>query len=178
MDLSSVIRKALCSFASENRGDAVYARELVSCFVFAHLLCHVQANGPISSPAQIGVEVAVPQRRIPGARRRDPDVCKDVVIWSAPGMVCWDSAGHPTRFPAAVLEWKSLNLKDSAASVRRKLREEYPADCDWLQWFVTASPGSEGYAVLVDSRQTRRHVRVARFSAGGEDVDWLVHPAV
>jgi|SRR5262245_49962615 len=176
MDLSIVIRESLSSFAVESAPPFARERELVSTFVFAHLLRHVRVDGPIASPGQIGIEVAVPQRRKPEARRRDPDVCKDVVIWAAPGMTCWNQAGRPALFPAGILEWKSLNQKDSAASARRKLEREYPADCDWLRWFVSASPGSQGFAVLVDSRWATRRVRVARFSTDREEADWFVHP--
>lgn len=83
MNLEQILREAFDSFAREHQ-DAVprcRERELVSRFAFGHLVPRCRPGTALFHPRQLGIEVAVPQRSGDGVRRQ-PDVCKDLVIWS------------------------------------------------------------------------------------------------
>jgi len=171
--IETQIREAFATLARTHLPSFARERELVSAFVFAHLLPTLAPDRPLREPGQIGIEVAVPQRRDRPHRRRDPDVCKDVVLWDQAGMTCWDGDGRAVHLPRAVIEWKSINRKDAAAISRRKRREEHPADVDWLRWFVQQAPGLEGYAVLADLSVAPRTLQVHRVTAAAEYPSWF-----
>ncbi len=171
--IEAQLREAFASFANTTLPAFAREREIVSGFVLTHLLPTLASGRDLSMPGQIGIEVAVPQRRDRPHKRRDPDVCKDVVLWPASGMTCWDGTGRAVHFPRAVLEWKSVNRKDPPAVARRKRQVEHPADVEWLRWFVRQAPGSEGYAVLVDLSVGSQSVRVHRVTAAAEAPEWF-----
>jgi hypothetical protein len=148
-------------------------REYVSSFVLGHLAPLVRPGAALFDLTQIGIEVAVPQRRTATNRRRHPDVCKDVVIWSDPGMTCWDARGFPSRFPAAVLEWKALNRQDPPAVRARKRAKDRDADRAWLGWFTHTSPDALGFSVLVDSTSSPPSIDVERVAKGVLIRGWL-----
>ena len=175
MTLEQQIRAALSTFASSFAISSPYEREreLVSRFVISHLLPTVQAGAPLFDVGQVGLEVAVPQRRDIPNKRHDPDVCKDVVIWPRPGMVCWDDNGKVVHYPSAVLEWKSINRKDSVAMARKKTTRDRPGDVEWLRSLVLADPSVEGYSALVDLKSSPSSLTVTRVVADGDSPDWF-----
>lgn len=91
---------------------------------------------------QIGIEVAVPQRRGDGVRRQ-PDVCKDLVIWPEPDSTCWNERGQAVRFPAAVVEWKSIDRRERRASRADRMNRQLAYDLEWLGW-LTSQAQTEG----------------------------------
>lgn len=174
--LEEQLREAFSSFARSVIPRYARERELVSTFIFAHPLPTVGPGRVLNAAHQIGIEVAVPQRRDLPNPRRDPDVCKDIVIWPSPGMTCWDEQGRAVHYPLAVLEWKSINLKDRKTTRTRKRVIEHASDVDWLRWYVDAAPGATGYAVLVDLSVPLQPVIVHRLHALGETSEWFISP--
>ena len=175
MTLESQLHEAFVSFAAAALPPYARERELVSAFVFVHLLATLRSGAVISTPGQIGIEVAVPQRRDRPNPRRDPDVCKDVVIWPTPGMVCWDAEGRAVHYPLAVLEWKSINRKDRSSTSRTKRLRDHP-DLEWLRWLVAEAQTAEGYAVLVDVTASPPVCSVHRVTATEDNARWFVAP--
>ena len=171
--IEAQLRDAFTTLTTAHIPSFARERELVSLFVFAHLLPTLASRRPVCVPGQIGIEVAVPQRRDLPNRRRDPDVCKDVVLWDRPGMTCWDGDGRAIHFPRAVIEWKSINRKDPPPTARRKRVLEHPADVEWLRWFVQQAPDLEGYAVLADLSVAPRTLQVHRVTAAAESPHWF-----
>jgi hypothetical protein len=174
MTLEEALLAAFQSFAAAHRAHVLRLREreLVSRFAFGHLLPQCRPGGALFDPRQIGIEVAVPQRSGDGTRRQ-PDVCKDLVIWPGVDGSCWDSAGHPTRFPAAVLEWKSIDRGERPGDRRDKLERQTSADLGWLDWLTSASPTTEGYFALVQPAGTGLSIDVTRVSSGGRQPHWF-----
>jgi hypothetical protein len=74
-------------------------REVVSLYAFEFLASRAGGSG-LRSPAQIGIECAVPQVLANGKRQ----VCKDLVIWPEPRMTVRDEDGRPTRTPSLIVE--------------------------------------------------------------------------
>ena len=146
-------------------------REVVSLYAFGHLLPEMTANG--MDPTQIGIEVAVPQVPRENHRRKDPDVCKDLVIWPEPSMTTWKSESEKGRFPSAILEWKTRNNtlpRSSPDSLDRAFHE----NIDWLQQFANMAPeGWTGYAVSVDLALETPWMRVAKVTHLEVTMDWL-----
>jgi hypothetical protein len=118
-------------------------REVVSLFCFGHLLRHCRPGTFLHDPAQIAIEVAVPQISGQTSLTDKPisknQVCKDIVIWPGPRMTCWDSAGAPTVRPSSILEWKHNESDVSGYDVR------------WLEEFSASNDDFIGYAVCTNS---------------------------
>jgi hypothetical protein len=172
--LEAQLREAFERFASSSIPPFSRERELVSVFVFSHLVATTAPGRSIATAGQIGIEVAVPQRRDLPNPRHDPDVCKDIVIWPKAGMTCWDEEGRAVHLPRAVIEWKSINRKDRPDTARRKREKDHLGDVEWLRSLVNRSPHSEGYAVLVDLSCVPASISVQRVAAGVESPDWFV----
>lgn len=158
--IDSIVRSAAESFAAEVRATGWYGREneAVNLFTFRHLLRECQTGSVLYDPAQIGIEVAVPQ--LPGAHRK-AQVRKDLVIWSKPAMTCWNERREPTVRPMSIIEWK----------VRR--REMSGQDLDWLVEFSRHDRAFVGYAVLAWPRGAASVIRCARISNGIVEPKWL-----
>lgn len=171
--LEAQLKEAFTGIAASGVPPYARERELVSLFVFGYLLPTLYGSAPLHSSAQIGIEVAVPQRQDRPNPRKNPDVCKDLVLWPEPGMVCWDSRGMPTLFPMAIIEWKTVNRKDPRAVARAKRDRAHP-DLEWLRWYVAAAPTAEGYAVTVDLSTRQAGWRVQRVTASAEEPAWFV----
>lgn len=122
-------------------------REVVSLFAFGHLLRHCRPGAFLYDPAQIGIEVAVPQvpeqTSLSGKSTSKGQVCKDVVLWPRPRMTCWDTTGEPTVRPASVVEWKHDEGDVSAY------------DVEWLAEFSAGVEDFVGYAVCTNRRSAR-----------------------
>jgi hypothetical protein len=145
-DIDVLMRMSLSSLTDDISGadwTGRREREVVSLFCFGHLLRHCRPGSFLHDPAQIAIEVAVPQ--VAGqAGRTDKatskgQVCKDIVLWPRPRMTCWD-AGAPIVRPASVIEWKHDEADVSAY------------DVEWLAEFSAGAEDFVGYAVY-----TSRH---------------------
>jgi hypothetical protein len=110
-DLDAAILASLRAFNAALADAAWFGdeRETISLYAFGHLIRECGVGRRLFDPAQVGIEVAVPDTR-PGAHYAT--VWKDIVIWPEPGMTCY--AGRIATFdnlaglPLAVLEWKKL----------------------------------------------------------------------
>ncbi len=166
VSMDDIIRRSLTSFAAEAlasdwRGRR--EREAVSLFAFGHLLREVRAEGALYDPAQITIEFPVPQVTgrdgVPASTKSQ--VCKDLVIWSHPGMTCWDEAGKPTVPPAAILEWKF------------GLPTVYEPDVEWLQAFTKLYPETVGYAITANRPGGGLLLECVRVAEGVAEREWL-----
>jgi hypothetical protein len=158
--LDAVISRSLTGFVrdlAEGNWTGRREREMVSLFVFGHLLREVAPGGFIHDTTQIGIEVPVPQ--VARSAHSKMQVCKDVVIWPKPLMTCWDTDGNPTVGPAAILEWK--------------LDEESRRDIDWLQAFSKQHLHFIGYAVVARPRSGAFILSCARIENGRVAGNWL-----
>lgn len=160
--LESTIRRSLLDMAefvqlTNWRGRE---REAVSLYAFGFLAPRCEPHNLLRKSTQIGLDVAVPQLSGP---RRKKLVCKDLVIWPEPAGTCWDEAGKPTRFPIAILEWKTRTSEIS------KYDEE------WLLEFSKRSFNFVGYAVSLEP-SARTRMTVTRVSHGLALSRWLHFP--
>lgn len=141
-------------------------RELVSLFCFGHLIRRCQPGSVLHDPAQIGIEIAVPQipgqQSLTGKRLSKKQVCKDIVIWREPCQTCWDSSGKPTVRPISVIEWKHNEGPIS----------QY--DTEWLCGFSQKSEDFVGYAVRTDQGAGRKiSLSCTRVFRGKQFDEWL-----
>lgn len=147
VELNGIIREGLLEFSGNIRGgrwSGRREREAVSYFAFRHLAPRCSRGAFLHHPAQIAVEVAVPQldertiTHLTGRPTTKTQVCKDLVIWPKPGMTCWDVNGQPTVYPASILEWKfgGITLFDY--------------DMRWLLAYSTGHPSFVGYTIQID----------------------------
>ena len=156
--LDKIIRFALEAFHREvlSAGWFGREREAISLFAFRHLLAHVRPGSVLFDPAQIAIEVAVPQ--IPGPKRK-AQVCKDLVIWREPASTCWFQPGRADDLPLSVLEWKH--------------RRSVPAaeDVGWLRAFSAGKRGFIGFAIAFNLRA--RRLSACRVELGQTYPAWL-----
>ena len=161
-ELNLVIRRSLKDLARDvcdSNGWFGREREVVSRYVFGHLLRYCKEGHVLHDPTQIVFESAVPQ--IPGPNRKAL-VCKDVVIWPEPGMTCWDEERKPVRYPLAIIEWKANKTRVSRY------------DVDWLRAFSQDLDDFVGYAVCLDLEQRRFKLSCTRVYRGKAEAGWLV----
>jgi len=169
-ELDGIIRGGLVDFAEEIR-DRAWAgrreREAVSYFAFRHLVSRCTSGGVLHDPAQISVEVAVPQldektlTRLTKRSSAKSQVCKDLVLWPNPGMTCWNTEGQPVVYPLSILEWKFGG------------RTLFEYDMLWLRAYSDSLPGFVGYAIQVDPKHREFTVAAARVRRGVIDREWL-----
>jgi hypothetical protein len=165
-DLDKVVRQSLTEFT-----EAVFntqwlgrEREAVSQFVFGHLIHHCKPGSFLWDPTQIGIEVAVPQLKGPNRKRQ---VTKDLVIWRAPGMTCWNTDWDPVQVPLAILEWKVFyNTQRGSAKISTY-------DVDWLCKFSADLETFVGYAVTLDLLARRFRLTCTRVYKGHSTDKWL-----
>jgi hypothetical protein len=167
--LDAAVRVSLEALAQELlRGDWLgrREREVVSLFCFGHLLPHFRAGAVLHDPAQMSIEVAVPQipgqKSLAGKKGNKEQVCKDIVIWPRPRMVVWDSSGRPTMRPMSVIEWKHNGGAVSGYDVK------------WLCEFSSLSEEFVGYAVCTQLPARGFTLSCTRI-ASGERTDRWVH---
>lgn len=156
-EVDETIRAALTEFTA-----AVFSlnwwgkeREAVSLFSFGHLIKQCRPGATLYDPAQIGIEVRVPKPEGRGAKR---EVCKDLVIWSAPGATCWSDS----RGPIAIMEWK-VNCQQVCGD-----------DVAWLVAFSAGRPQFTGYAVCLDLKHRNFRLSCTRVHDTNADSEWLV----
>lgn len=103
--------------------------EAVNLFTHRFLAARVSPSGPLRSPRQVGIEVAV--RQVVGDKKQY--VRKDLVIWPGEDMTAFVGEG----IPAVVIECK------------RGGPERCAGDVAWLGAFCDRYPGVIGYAAWV-----------------------------
>lgn len=160
--VDAAIRSSLCSLAADPFVHGWYAKEhnWVSYFVFRHLLQECKPDGVLRDPAQIGIEVNVPQP--PGYTR--PTVCRDIVIWPEAGMTCWEAAWSPSAHPLAIIEWKTHREGRRNRDVKNERA--------WLRAYCKWQPTVVGYAVAVGVESAAVKLACTRY-CGEEEVQWL-----
>ena len=163
VELEVIIRESLTQFAQEVartnwRGRE---REAVSLYAFGFLVPWRRPGGILHDPSQIGLDVAVGQ--LPGPNKKK-QVCKDLVIWPEPAMVCWDKAGSPTHQPLAIIEWKVRTKKFSAY------------DEKWLCDYSSGAPQFTGYAISLNPQGASTVLMASRIVRGVLNSDWLRCP--
>src|SRR2546430_3500408 len=86
--IDALIEDSLAALAADPHVKRWQAKEnnWVNYFVMRHLLQSCRLDGVISHAAQIGIEVGVPQP----SEYKKTSVRRDVVIWPAVGMTCWN----------------------------------------------------------------------------------------
>ena len=159
-ELDVIVRESLIQFVKGIMEDDWYGkeREAVSLYAFGALITFCRPGTILHAPAQIGIEVRVPK---PSSSYRKAEVTKDVVIWQAPGMTCWDHERKPRNYPLAVIEWKVNDFKAQEHDIR------------WLTDF-TGNCSTVGYAVALNLKASAPSLRCDRFAAGIREERWLV----
>jgi len=172
--LDDLIKSALLSFSSIPKvSQWAREKELVSWFVTDHLLPQVNPQSIIHQPSQVGIEVAVPQHKTPNNPRKNPDVCKDVVIWEEPKMSCWDSDGMANIYPLSVLEWKSFNKRDRPGQRKNKTKTFTEYDIPWLQKTSSKVEKFIGYGILADVTNQKIEITCVRFTGTEKNDFWF-----
>ncbi|MGI9460295.1 MAG: hypothetical protein ACR2NF_09875 [Pirellulales bacterium] len=110
-----------------------------------HLINECEPGAALYSPMQIGIEIPVAKPL--SLDRQKPSSWKDVVVWSESGMTAFDQDFNPTKFPAAVIEWK-VHFKNGRS--KAKLTEEISKDHEWLSAFTYEHKESIGYSVFLE----------------------------
>jgi hypothetical protein len=149
--IDALIRSALGALVEDSHVKDWWAKEnnWVSYFAFKYLVDHCRRFG--IDPAQIGVEVSVPQA--PGRKTRG--VRKDIVIWPKPGMTCWLEGWKAGCHPTAIMEWK----------VHRPFRRNPLVHLErkWLKDYCKKNRAVLAYAVEVDGTQQPLSMKCWRF---------------
>jgi hypothetical protein len=161
-DIDALIEHSLSALAADPHVKKWKAKEhnWVSYFVFRHLVQHCRPNGVISHPAQIGIEVGVPQPN----GYRTASVRRDVVIWPDVGMTCWNDDWMPSCHPFAIIEWKvhRPRLKNRFVDQERA----------WLRSYCRWQPSVAGYAIEVDGGRQPATIMCDRFRGAEEIPKW------
>lgn len=168
-DIDIVVRSALSSLIDDvSAADWTgrREREVVSLFCLGHLLRHCRPGAFLHDPAQIAIEVAVPQvprqTDLTGKSASKAQVCKDIVIWPRPRMTCWDTDGEPSVMPASIIEWKHDEGDVSAY------------DVGWLAEFSASTRAFVGYAVSTNRRSAGSfRLSCTRVCQGQSEPEWL-----
>ena len=160
--VDTIVRRSLYSLAADPFVYGWYAKERnwVSYFVFRHLLEECGPDGVLRDPAQIGIEVNVPQP--PGYAR--PTVCRDIVIWPEAGMTCWETEWSPTAHPLAIIEWKTHREHHRNRDVK--------SERAWLRAYSKWQPTVVSYAVAVEVGKYGVSLTCTRYF-GGEELQWF-----
>ena len=159
-ELDVIVRDSLTQFVKGIIEDGWYGkeREAVSYYAFGTLIAFCRPGAILRAPAQIGIEVRVPK---PSGPYRKAEIMKDLVIWLAPGMTCWDHDRRPRNYPLAVIEWKVNDFKAQDHDIR------------WLTDF-TGDCSTVGYAVALNLKASAQSLHCDRFAAGIREERWLV----
>jgi hypothetical protein len=172
-ELDEIVSGALRSLMIDLSAPSWYGREreIVSLYVLGHLLPLCRSGSVLSEATQIGIEVAVPQHNQDGPAKRH--VCKDVVIWPRPKMTVWGANGDKAEYPLCVIEWKSVNRRDTPTQQALKRADYDKIDIEWLRRTSELSPEFTGYAVLVVQGAGRPTLECAGAFAGAVEREWL-----
>ena len=162
-ELDRIIKRSLCQLAEDTHVWTWRAKERDWVNYFAHrfLIAQCSRGGPLSEPAQIGIEVGVPQP--PGYIKLG--VSRDLVIWRACGDTCFDGDWIPRKHPLAILEWKVHR----PTHPNRKVNHERA----WLRAYCQWQPSVLAYAIEIDGRRSPTTLVCTRFLGSTEDNRWL-----
>lgn len=166
--LDEIMRQSLNALSEEISGSGWNGhreREVVSLFCFGHLVGHCVSGAVLYDPAQISMEVPVPQIRgqtgLTKAATSKDQVCKDIVLWPRPRMVTWDNERKASVSPLSVVEWKHNSGRVSDYDVR------------WLREFSTQTSDFVGYAVCTNRPARRFALSCTRVTGGQIAERWL-----
>lgn len=157
--LDDLMTTSLAEFARDMLGTPWCGKEndWVNRFAHGYLLRHVNPTGVLYDPAQIGIEVAVPQP--PGFVKQSTR--RDLVIWPEPGGTCWDADWNAVHHPLAIVEWK-------VHRPRRRNRDQ-EKEREWLRRYTRWQPGSVAFAVEIDLGCAPRTLVCRRFRGGVDE---------
>jgi len=156
--MDELLRTTLTAFARAILGTPWFGkeREAVSYYAFGFLAKACKPNTWLYDPGQLTIE-----GRIPGTRSHSKkQVCKDLVIWRAPGTNCWDGPNKAVHVPLAIIEWKA----DSDTF--------YEEDITKMQEYTTSYPGLLGIVVTFNAKK-KTVLRAAKVLNGVVERDWL-----
>jgi hypothetical protein len=159
------LREALIAFTENFARVQWWGKEhdCVNRFVHGFLFPRCAQGLVLAHPTQVGIDVAVAQP--PGLFVRG-SARKDVVIWPAAWMSCWNSEWQPVNHPVAVMEWKVIRGGGSLKC--------HAHDREWLHGFAQWQPRSVGYAVTLNHRRgAGEKILVTRFHRDRVDETWL-----
>ena len=156
-DFDVLLQQSLTAFTNDAFAKAWWGkeREAVSLFAFGYLIKQCRPDSIFYDPAQVGIEVRVPKADGLGTKT---EICKDLVIWSAPGATIWNKE----QWPIAVLEWKANEPRVSARDVA------------WLVAFSAGRPKFTGYAICLDMEHRNFRLSCTRVRETTVQRDWLV----
>jgi hypothetical protein len=159
-ELQVVVERSLTAFMDHIQASGWWGkeREAVSFYAMGFLIKECQPGTALFDPAQVAIESRVRQVEAPDTKG---EVCKDLAIWSAPGMNCWDKQGKSTRDPSLIMEWKM-----NRASI-------FPHDRDWLLAFSATRPSFTGVCVSLDMTMDRPALIASLICDGKEEAGWL-----
>jgi len=164
--IDTIVRDSLTEFVAHVFGSSWKGREreAVSLYAFGFLQKQIRKGGILRHPTQIGIEVTVPSKKSLNPKER---VCKDLVLWRAPNMTCWNADWKVVNFPMMIMEWKVFRLRSSRPQISKR-------DADWLKKYSAFCPSVfVGYAVSLDLLQRRFRIAVTRTEGGSSDDHWL-----
>ena len=155
--LDKIITRSLKSFLNYINRNSWVGREneAVSLFAFGFLQRECCADGPLTDPTQIGIEVgAADTPKSPKSQVR-----KDLVLWREPGANRWHPR-TPRSEPLAIMEWKVRRLDARQRPTSR-------ANIDWLVRHCRRHRDTVGYAVLLDLTSHPARLVAVRADAKG-----------
>lgn len=131
-------------------------REAVSYYAFGFLAKACNPNALLFDPGQLAIEGRIPGTRSHGKKQ----VCKDLVIWPAPGANCWEGPNKAVDAPLAIIEWKA----DRSAF--------YEEDITKMVEYTTSFPALLGIVATFDAKK-KGVLRAAKVLNGVVERDWL-----
>jgi len=156
--LEPLLSESLTSFAHAILATPWFGkeREAVSYYAFGHLAKQCAPGALLDDPGQIAMEGRMPG----GPLNTKKEVCKDLVIWPAPGANCWNAQRKAEHYPLAVMEWKANSNRF------------FPYDLEHLVSLTQQAPGMLGIVVTFDAKK-KDLLRAAKVLNGAVDEGWL-----
>lgn len=156
--LAPLLRATLTNFAYSILHTPWYGkeREAVSHYAFNFLAKAAQPGTAFHDIGQLAMEGRMPG----GPLNIKKQVCKDLVIWPAPGSNCWDAERRSVHYPLAVMEWKANSA------------QLFAYDLEHLASLTAHVPGMLGVVVTFDARR-KGVLRAAKVLNGVVDAGWL-----
>ncbi len=157
--VDTIIQESLAEFVKVVFSSSWAGREheAISLYAFGFLQKSFRENTPLYHPTQIGIEATVPSSTEWNLKGR---VCKDLVLWPAPQMTCWNKNWRITNYPLVIMEWKVYQPGNKARKAAISL-----GDVTWLKKYSEAYP-TIGYAVSLDLLAREFRLSVVRVFQG------------
>jgi hypothetical protein len=164
-NLDQIIERSLRKLAEDTHvlGWCAKEHDWVNYFAHRYLLLECSPRGPLKEPAQICIEVAVPQP--PGYPKQS--VCRDLVIWPMCGDTCFDVKWRAFKHPLAILEWTVHRPR------HRKPKRKVDGERAWLKAYGVWQPSVLTYAIEIDGRCSPTRLVCTRFLGLTENKQWL-----